>query len=188
MLFQAIEFAAQAHRGQFRKGTRLPSVFHGFAIAKTLIECECSDEVVVAGILHDTVEDTPVTLDEIRATFGDKVASLVDAVSEPLSELDRVQSWGQRKQHTLEALETATPEVLLIQLADKLDNIKSIREGWERAGEAVWDTFNRGREDQQRHFRALVQVFERRVTDPCGEPLVRVFQLEVEQVFGPSRS
>jgi len=67
MISQAIEFAAGAHRGQYRKGSKIPYNIHPLNVGKILIEHGCFDEVVIAGILHDTVEDTPVTLDNIRA-------------------------------------------------------------------------------------------------------------------------
>ncbi len=181
ILFEAIEFAVQAHDNQFRKGTRVPSVFHEFAVAKTLIDCGCSEEVVVAAILHDTVEDTAVTIDEISARFGDQVASLVAAVSEP----DQSHSWEERKQHTLDVLETASAEVLLIQLADKLDNIRAIREDLSRIGETVWGRFKRGRAAQQWYYQALAEVLARRVRGECGERMVQAFQSEVDRVFGP---
>jgi len=66
MIFEAIEFATKAHINHFRKGTKVPYIIHPLQVARILIESDCSDHVVIAGILHDTVEDTPVTLDDIE--------------------------------------------------------------------------------------------------------------------------
>jgi len=73
----AIEIAEKAHQNQVRKGTDIPYITHPLAVGIILSKAGCSDEVIIAGILHDTVEDTPVTLDYIRDTFGKKVFELV---------------------------------------------------------------------------------------------------------------
>ncbi len=77
MIFQAVEFASTAHSGHFRKGTNVPYIIHPLGVAKILIEHGCSEEIVVAGILHDTVEDTAITLEDIRRSFGERVDHLV---------------------------------------------------------------------------------------------------------------
>ena len=140
MLFDAIEFAARAHREHYRKGTRIPYIAHLISVAKILIEYDCAEEIIVAGLLHDTVEDTSVTLEDIRKSFGEKVASLVEAASEP----DKSDTWENRKRHTIEYLKTAPMDVLLLSCADKLDNIRSIKEDYERFGEVSLETLPSG--------------------------------------------
>ena len=108
MIFDAIEYAARAHREHYRKGTRIPYIAHLISVAKILIEYDCAEEIIVAGLLHDTVEDTSVTLEDIRNSFGETVASLVDAASEP----DKSDTWENRKKHTIEYLKTAPMDVL----------------------------------------------------------------------------
>ena len=118
-IFDAIEFAARAHRGQCRKGTKIPYIVHPLAVAKILIDAGCPEDVVVAGILHDTVEDTPLSLDEIRHAFGTAVARIVEGASEP----DKSKPWEERKAHTIESLKTASEAVLLVSCADKIENL-----------------------------------------------------------------
>lgn len=178
-LFEAIEFAARAHAGQFRKGTNIPYIVHPLGVAKTLIECGCSEELVVAAILHDTVEDTPTTLEDIRQRFGDRVAWFVDAASEP----NKSDSWEDRKHHTIENLETASVDVLLLVLADKLDNIRAIREDYQRLGEAVWSRFKRAKENQRWYYKCLADLFAKRIEDEPGASLSKQFQSEVQKVF-----
>lgn len=146
MIFPAIEFAAKAHSGQYRKGTKLPYIVHPLGVARILIEHECPDEVVVAGVLHDTVEDTAITLEDIRRSFGDRVAQIVQAASEP----DKADTWENRKRHTIEYLKTAPADVLLVSIADKLDNMRAIRQDYEKLGDAFWSRFNRPKESQMR--------------------------------------
>src|SRR6476660_5351370 len=100
-LFDAVEFAAHAHAEQFRKGTRIPYITHPLNVMRLLIEADCAEDVVIAGLLHDTVEDTPVTLDDIRSRYGSVVADLVAGVTEP----PRTFTWEQRKQSVLNQLE-----------------------------------------------------------------------------------
>src|SRR3954447_3708370 len=99
----ALAFAARAHSAvkQERKGTDFPYVAHPIRVAEILDRFERSEDVIVAGFLHDTIEDANVTADEIRATFGARVATLVTSASEP----DKSLPWKMRKQHTIEQLE-----------------------------------------------------------------------------------
>jgi len=180
-LYDAIELAARGHHGQVRKGTEIPYLVHPLAVAGILIRANCPEHLVIAGILHDTLEDTPVALEEIQSQFGREVADLVVALSEP----DKKAPWEERKAHTIGYLEqVATPDVLLVSVADKLDNIRAIRDGLASAGEAFWLRFNRPREDQRWYYQRLADVFERRISAGAGVTLVHAFKLEVVQVFG----
>ena len=180
MIFEAIEFATRAHSGDYRKGTRIPYITHPLNVARILIESGCPEEVVAAGLLHDTLEDTRVTFAEIEAAFGSEVAGLVGAVSEP-NKSDH--TWENRKAHTLKCLKTAPFEVLLISLADKLDNIRSIREDRDRIGDEVWKRFRRPREKQQWYYETLAEVFSARLADGKASALVDAYTTEVDRVF-----
>ncbi len=152
MIYQAIEFAVAAHSGQTRKGTGVPYVLHPLAAARILLECGCPEHVGVAAVLHDVIEDTPFSAEEISARFGVRVAELVLLATEA----DKESAWEARKRHTVETLSaTADIEGLLVTLADKLDNIASIRESLEREGEAAWSRFKRGREEQRWYYTSL---------------------------------
>jgi (p)ppGpp synthase/HD superfamily hydrolase len=178
-LFDAIEFAARAHRGQYRKGTGIPYLIHPLNVARTLIEAGCEEDVVVAGLLHDTVEDTPVTLADIRTQFGEAVAQLVEAASEP----DKSDTWENRKRHTIESLEKAPEEVHFLVCADKLDSILTIRNDYERMGESVWKRFNRPKPLQELYYRSLVDTFLKRTPEGERGRLFRDFAGAVSQVF-----
>ena len=180
-LYDAIELAARAHHRQVRKGTEIPYVVHPLAVAGILIRAKGPESLVIAGILHDTIEDTPVTIDEIRSQFGQAVADLVLGLSEP----DKQASWEERKSHTLDYLQdTATDDVLLVSIADKLDNIRAIREGLDTDGEFFWLRFNRPRDLQAWYYLNLAEVFSERITAEPGISLVGMFLKEVRQVFG----
>ena len=178
-LFAAIVFAMRAHAGQFRKGTSVPYIVHPLAVGRILAEAGCTHELAAAGFLHDTVEDTSVTLDEIQAEFGARVAELVAAVTET----DRSAAWKVRKQETLDKLQVAADDVLVLALADKIDNMRSIRTYLQRKGERMWKRFNRPRQDQAWYFRSLAICFQSRIKEAPGLELLPEFLNLVEEVF-----
>jgi len=180
ILFDAVEFAAKAHRGQFRKGIRVPYIVHPIRVAEILARHDCSQTVVVAGILHDVAEDTPRTLRDIERRFGRKVASIVEAASER----DKSRPWKERKEETLQRIKTAPLEVLLVECADKLDNIRSIREDYGRMGGDLWDKFNAPKESQRWYFESLVTAFRSRTHGKALSSLVTDLEFEVQNVFG----
>lgn len=179
LIFDAIEYAARAHREHYRKGTKIPYIIHPISVAKILIEYDCAEEVIIAGLLHDAIEDTAVTFEDIRRSFGEKVASLVKAASEP----DKSDTWENRKRHTIECLKTAPMDVLLLSCADKLDNIRSIKEDYERFGESVWKRFRRAKDAQKWYYSALADLFMSRAEGEPAATLFRQFCYEVQQVF-----
>jgi len=180
MLFKAIEFAAHAHSGQYRKATRLPYILHPLNVARILIEHECRESVVVAGVLHDTVEDTSVTLADIEAAFGAEVARLVRGASEE----NKQDVWERRKQRFITSLRQADEDTLLVVCADKLDNLRSIRRDYEKLGEALWSRFTRAREQQHWYFTEVLKVLQARLhAHEPGAALVQAIHEEIQRVF-----
>jgi (p)ppGpp synthase/HD superfamily hydrolase len=181
MIFKAIDFATRAHSGQYRKGTKIPYITHPLNVAKTLIQLECSETIIAAGILHDTLEDTRVTFDELLEIFGREIANLVSLTSEP-NKSDWI--WENRKAHTLKYLKTSSEQVLILSLADKLDNIRSFREDHERIADKLWKRFNRPKEKQKWYYEELATIFSDRLVDDKCRPLVDSFRIDVKSVFG----
>ncbi len=163
-LFEAIEFAARAHRGQLRKGTQVPYILHPLRVAEILIEIDAGGPLIVAALLHDTIEDTETTAAGIAQGFGAEVAALVEAVSEP----DGAAPWEERKQHTIDLLSTATTDVLMLLCADKLDNVRSMRRGERRSGPAFWERFHRPRPSQAWYYQRIALALGERAKE---EPL-----------------
>lgn len=182
MIDVAIEVAAKAHQNQFRKTTDIPYISHPYAVGLLLAQSGCSEEVIVSGLLHDTVEDTEITLEHIRENFGDKVASIVEGCSEP----DRSLPWKTRKQHTIEFLKTASLEVRMVACADKLHNIRSIISEHEKIGDAVWERFNRGKNEQKWYYQQLVESLDNAPNCQREGTLFHQFRQAVESLFSPS--
>ena len=179
MLDFAIEFAAKAHEGQVRKGTDIPYISHPYAVGMMLARAGLPEEIVVAGILHDTVEDTPVTLEDMYDNFGERVAVIVDGCSEP----HKSASWEDRKRHTLEYLRTALWEIRVVACADKLHNIRTVAAEHARMGEAVWTRFKRGRQEQEWYYRGLVQSLCDTPGDGPEIPFCAALREEVDRLF-----
>ena len=148
---EAIEIAAEAHQGQYRKGTDTPYITHPYAVGLILMEAGYAEAVIIAGILHDTVEDTDLTLEFIRERFGDVIANIVDGCSE-----DKALRWRARKTERIEALRIASPEICIVTCADKLHNLRTIISEYDLIGDAVWDRFHGGVEDQAWYYRSVL--------------------------------
>jgi len=176
----AIETAVRAHRNQFRKGTEIPYIVHPLAVGIILAKAGCSDDVIAAGILHDTVEDTSTTLHFVREKFGRKIASIVEGCSEP----DKSLPWEERKEHTIESLKSAPLEVRLVSCADKLHNLRTIVAEHSEIGDEIWKRFKRGRAEQEWYYRAMVEVLCGNTDHGGYEALFHQLRKEVERFFG----
>lgn len=159
-IFSALRFATNAHSGQFRKTTKVPYIVHPIDVMDILINNNASNDAVVAGILHDTLEDTATTSNDLRQEFGDRITELVIGASEP----DKSQSWEARKTHTLETLcDIDDIDQLMVICADKLSNISSIETALNKYGDVVWARFKRGYEQQKWYYCGLAQIFEKHI-------------------------
>ena len=121
MIDRAAKFAEQAHKGTHRKGTRIPYIVHPLETALIASMLTNDEEILAAALLHDTIEDTGVTYEDLKQEFGTRVADLVAAESE-----DKSKTWIERKGHTLEHLKTASQAEKILTMADKLSNIRSM--------------------------------------------------------------
>lgn len=179
LLDRALETAAIAHRSQTRKATEVPYLVHPYAVGMLLLEARCPTEVVIAGILHDVIEDTAVTLAQLRRDFGDEIAEIVAQCSEP----DKSWPWEKRKQHTIDFLPTAPVAVKLVMAADKLHNVRSIVEEHQRIGNAVWQRFNRGRDQQAWYYRSVTNSLAENLPADLDKSLFVQLHQEVEYLF-----
>lgn len=154
---EAIEVAAEAHQGQYRKGTRTPYITHPYAVGLILMEAGCPEAMIVAGILHDTVEDTDLTLEFIQEHFGACVANIVDGCSE-----NKALRWRARKTERIEALRSASPEICTVTCADKLHNLRTIISEYDVIGDAIWERFHGEVEDQAWYYRSILGAISER--------------------------
>ncbi len=140
---KALRIAAEYHDGQKRKGKDMPYIVHPFEVAMILQKNGMNDNVVAAGLLHDILEDTPMTEDELEEKFDRRILELVKGASEKLVKRDDT-LWKERKQHTINHLiKEKDLEIKYISCADKLSNIKSMLSDYNDIGEKLWDRFNK---------------------------------------------
>ncbi|HWL23584.1 MAG TPA: HD domain-containing protein [Ureibacillus sp.] len=177
LIEKAINFAAKAHKNQTRKGTDIPYITHPFAVGMLLQKANCSEEVIAAGILHDTLEDTETSFEDLTETFGLQVANLVLAASEN----DKSLPWELRKQHTIEMLKGASLEEIQVAVADKLHNLRSIRTDLKINGDSIWNRFKRGKRDQHWYYGSIVKALSPRKSE---FELISELEAEVIRVFG----
>ena len=155
----------------------MPYLIHLLNVAKLLIQEGFGEEVVVAELMRDTVEDTDMELADIEAEFGLRVAAMVAGASEP----DRRASLGESQVAYIDSIAGASEEVLWIICADKLDNIRSLREGLQRTGTALWTRFNRLQPaPRRRYYRTLLAQLEQRLG---GVSLVVQLRKEIAAVL-----
>lgn len=152
MYEKAKVFIKEAHRGQRRKITGEPYFSHPFNVARILQQAGFGTDVVVAGLLHDVVEDTPITIEEIETEFGKHVAQLVAAHTE-----NKDLSWEERKAHTIEVVRNGSLEEKAIIVADKLDNLTSVKYALSSEGDRVWNYFKRGYSLQKWYNQSVVK-------------------------------
>ena len=135
-VIDAFKFAEKKHENQLRKGKNIPYFSHPKMVAEILTSNCCSETVIIAGLLHDTLEDTNTTIDEIRGIFGEYILLIVEAESE-----DKTRTWKERKQTTIDNLPYASFEAKLVCCADKLANMKEMAFDRQFEGEELWKVF-----------------------------------------------
>lgn len=160
ILDKAIVFAVKAHQGVERKGKGFPYIVHPLEAVSIVATMTNDQELLAAAALHDTVEDTKVTLKDIEREFGKRVAALVEAESDIEFEgKSREESWRLRKEEAIERLSTADNNVKIVALADKLSNIRAIYRDFQVIGDKVWDLFCvKNKASHEWHFRGLARA------------------------------
>lgn len=155
---RALILAATAHRMQLRKGTPIPYIAHVVQVGMILLRHGFEDDLVVAGLLHDVVEDCDIPLDQIEAAFGAEVARLVAAVSEQKHADGQERPWEQRKTENLLHMRTGGQRVAALKAADAIHNAWSTTEALNEHGTLVWERFKRGPGPTLWYYRAILDV------------------------------
>mgnify|MGYP001596582665 FL=1 len=156
-----------------RKETEpLPYVTHLFSVALLVAEDGAHDDVVTAALLHDTIEDTDTTREEIVEKFNERVAVLVESVSELKEKDGRTLNWKERKTAYLANLEKASNDAILIAIADKIDNIESKLEAFEKEGPALFVRWKQPKEEYLWYHGEALRIAKARFPD---HPLTKRF-------------
>lgn len=154
----ALTLAARAHREQNRKGSDVPYIVHPVGVSVILLRHGFSEDVVVAGLLHDVVEDQDVPLSSIEAEFGPEVAAMVDVVTEKTQEGDVERPWEERKAGALDRLRRASTGAVAVKAADVVDNARALARDLRCEGASFWNNFSRGPAQRLWYFHSVAQV------------------------------
>lgn len=182
---RALIFAVGAHKGQTRKNSTTPYILHpceAAAIAATITD---DPDIIAAVLLHDTIEDTDVTQEDIRREFGDRVASIVAGDTEPdMDDMPREQSWRVRKESSLELLKRSPREVKIMWLSDKLSNMRSFCRMYHIEGNAMWQHFNqKDKKIQAWYYRSVAACLE----ELGDTDAYREYVSRIDEIFGRER-
>jgi (p)ppGpp synthase/HD superfamily hydrolase len=189
-LQRAFRYAADKHAGQTRKQTAVPYLSHLMAVASLVLEAGGDEDMAIAALLHDVVEDCGgmPRLREIRKKFGSRVAKIVegctDSFGEPKAE------WVERKKDYLREVKHADAETRLVSASDKLHNVRTILSDYRQDGEAIWARFSGKKEGTLWYYRALSDEYQRRNQNRITRDLaLAVAELEqaVAKKLGSSR-
>jgi len=167
-LADAFAYAEQIHRGQTRKKTRSPALSHLMAVASLVLENGGDEEEAIAALLHDGPEDCrgQETLQEIEQRFGERVGQIVlgctDSMATPKP------PWQERKSAYIDHLPSADESTLLVSLADKVHNVRSLVIEYRQIGEALWDRFTASREQSLWYYESLLTVFQNAKCNRCA--------------------
>ena len=144
---KAIHYATDKHSSQLRKGTEIPYITHPLEVYTILSAMGADTNLRIAGLLHDVLEDTDATLNDIIWNFGYDVGELVTAHTE-----DKSLPWKERKGHAIEELRKADLRVKLLVFADKLSNLRSMYNDYYMIGDKLWERFNASKENQSWYY------------------------------------
>jgi (p)ppGpp synthase/HD superfamily hydrolase len=184
---EALRRTVALHGDQARKGGRIPYLGHLLGVASLVLDAGGTEDQAIAALLHDALEDRPGLVSQAALTgeFGAEVARIVVACSDvtPDQLVDgRKPPWSDRKHAYVAHLAEQDDAVLLVSLADKLHNARSLRMDLETYGPGVWERFNAGPGDQLWYQRALLAVFQARLREPAGKRLLTELAAEVDRI------
>ena len=181
LLDRAIVFAVHAHAGTERRGKGFPYIVHPMEAVAIVSTMTSDQELLAAAALHDTIEDTDVTVEELRREFGNRVAALVaDESDEFETGVSEEDSWHARKQAAIDRLARASHDAKMVALGDKLSNMRAIARDYAVQGDAFWNLFHvTDRKEHEWHYRGLADSL-RELSDTFA---FQEFEQLINQVF-----
>ena len=161
LLDKALHFAIDAHANTERREKGYPYIVHILEAVEIVATLTSDQELLAAAALHDTVEDTAVTVDEIRELFGERVAAIVAAESDNVTEgINKNTPWREKKEAALNVLRNAPREVKVVAMGDKLSNMRAIARDYKTMGDELWRRFHapNGKLDHRWRYNALADA------------------------------
>lgn len=181
----ALAFAARCHAGQWRKGRQAPYFVHLLdALGLVLFET-ADEELLCAVVLHDILEDTDCSAEELEKAFGRRVLQLVEFATEPDNRRDiplqeKQRSWTGRKQHAIDICSKASEDELLVSIADKTANLCSLAVDLDLEGDAVWTRFNATSDQICWYYTSLLFAY-RKVLQ--GRRILQLYEKQLQRIW-----
>ena len=185
ILDRAIVFAVNAHQGTERRGKGFPYIVHPMEAVEIVATMTTDQELLAAAVLHDTVEDTDVTLDDIRREFGERVAKLVEEESDVFVDgVSEADSWHERKRAAIDRLARASRDAKMVALGDKLSNARIIYRDFVQKGDELWNIFHvTDVKEHEWHYRGLAESLK----ELEGTFAYSEFTDLINKIFGDNR-
>lgn len=179
ILDKAIVYATEAHSGVFRKGGKTPYIVHPMEVAAIAARMTDDIEVMAAAVLHDVIEDTPTTAEQLEAVFGKRVVQLVLADSDDKQYGQSAESWETRKTKTLERIPKLSKDEQIVVLSDKLSNLRSIYHDYTIIGDELWNRFNvKDKSKQEWYYSGIAERLDKvKVTNAFKEYIELLFEV-----------
>lgn len=157
LLDRAIIFAVKAHHNTERRGKGFPYIVHPMEAVEIVATITPDQQLLAAAALHDTVEDTEVTVKQLQAEFGERIAKLVASESDVMPEgLSEEESWQGRKQAAIDRLAKASHDAKIVAMGDKLSNMRAIARDYKVKGDELWNIFHvKDKALHEWHYRGL---------------------------------
>lgn len=180
---RALEFAMMAHKGQVRKGSSIPYIVHPIETSLIAMTLTRDQDIMIAALFHDIIEDTPYSAKEIEDAFGSRIAHLVQLESENKRKgQDAAKTWKIRKQEFIDSLDRKAKDEKIIALADKLSNMRATRQGSRKHGDEFWQRFNEKRKEMHHwYYRTVADKLKEFADTDAWQELDRLIREVFEQ-------
>ncbi len=185
LLDRAIIFAVKAHHNTERRGKGFPYIVHPLEAMEIVATITPDQELLAAAALHDVIEDTEVTVDELREMFGERIAHLVHAESDQIDGVlfdgqNEEETWHARKQAAIDRLAAAPHDAKVVAMGDKLSNMRAIARDYKEKGDALWSIFHvKDKASHEWHYRGLADS----LSELSGTFAYQEFVRLIDEVF-----
>ena len=173
LIEKAIRIIVTAHANQKRKNDGSPYVVHPLMVAIKLMKYNFSDEVIAAALVHDILEDTDISEQELRDNLGNGVVDLVKMVTN-----DNFLSWEDKKNKYIETVRNGSEEAKAISIAGKIHNAENFLFTYNQIGSEIWKKFSRGKEKKMWFEEEMLKMFK----ETWSHPMINEYEKLVEQM------
>lgn len=181
-MITAAEFAIDAHMGQCRKNADIPYVSHLFEVAEIMLVNNLGEDMVIAGLLHDVMEDTSKTSEDIEALFSPSKGREIVKIILADTENDKNMPWKERKLETINFLKkTKSKKGMLLICADKISNLRSFQRSLKCEGDSIWEKFNASKDEQHWYYETIGELLSNKLSE--YKELNKEYKVLLKEIF-----